>query len=208
MTSGVPTPRPTPAFAAGVAPLCLPPLRRPIGWRELDDATLVARAHSVLAMTYLPSQLGHWEDEVALPQVTGSAPQQPVVDTPYLQALARMQAQLAMSQEQPQDDTRVAPPSKGIRFPGWLLTASLAIAFLQLVMWVVAVQPLEVIALVQRSVNEWQASQTGKGARDTPEQDESLTQSTPLDPAHWWQSRNNAAIPLRTPGTSGQEQSP
>jgi hypothetical protein len=180
-----------------------------MGWRELDDATLVARAHSILATTYLPSPMDHWEDDVGLSDRTGSAPSPgPVLDTPYMQALVRMQAQLAMQQDPPQEGARATPKTKGIRFPGWLLTASLALAFLQLVMWVVAVQPLEVIALVQRSVNEWQASQTGKGARDTPEQDESLTQSTPLDPAHWWQSRNNAAIPLRAPVTSGQEKPP
>ena len=96
-------------------------------------------------------------------------------------------------------NSRPSPSVLGIRFPGWLLLASLVLASLQLFMLLVAVDPLEVIAVFRRSANEWQSTHPRLHESANSKEEEPTSPKTPLDPANWWQSAQKISKPEPVP---------
>jgi hypothetical protein len=180
-----------------------------MGWRELDDATLVARAHALLVghisgaepdLEGLAVMSVHADSALRSKRVQkgrGAHGLEPS-DAAFRAAWARLQARSTPQDEPDSEDAGTAPTSKGPRYPGWLLTASLTLAALQLLMLLVAFEPTEMIKVVQRSFHEWKSppqgpsSETNQVPADAVPQDDSVTKNLALDPAQWWQSSQQA----------------
>jgi hypothetical protein len=175
-------------------PICLPVMRRPLGWRELDDKTLLSRAHGLIAAHCAPLD---WPDTPG-PTIEsrGRIPRQEVVplhswqlppsDHFILEEWRRMEA---LHDDPKQERSSEHEPSapKGGRYPGWVLTASLVLVGLQLAMLLVAISPNEVIENVKVNVRQWQITwaETGSAAAEAPSSDWA---AHPKEQAHWWKS--------------------
>ena len=173
-------------------PIFLPPLRRPLGWRELDSKTLLLRAHGLIASQC--AAIG-WSDSSHLDDTRRTTAfgldlidrrQLPSSESFFMEEWSRLQAVA----EQPRSDQDSKPdqsPKKTGRYPGWVLMATLVLAALQLALFWVAISPTEVIETAKRSIRQWQIAHPATEAAAASSTSSEWTSPTE-DRANWWMS--------------------
>lgn len=175
-------------------PVYLPSLRRPVGWRELDSQTLLLRVHGLFA-AHCSSMPWPDSDATAFLHRHRSGPDEaagtgrtawPSTEHALGQEWAHKQSLLENPATE-QTAGRGQPAKASRRISGWILSATLVIAALQLAMLVVAISPLEVIENFKQSARQWQLKQQSAGAFMT-EQSTLPSSDTPRERATWWKS--------------------
>jgi hypothetical protein len=176
------------------APIFLPALRRPLGWRELDSKTLLLRAHGLMAAQCASIGWPHCENlelnditrTTALGVDLNDRRQLPSSENFFIEEGSRLQ----VVAEQPRSDqvsTHDQSPQKKGRYSGWVLTATLVLGALQLAMFWVAISPTEVIETAKKSIRQWQTAHPpteAAAAKSTASEGISPTE----DRANWWTS--------------------
>jgi hypothetical protein len=176
------------------APIFLPALRRPLGWRELDSKTLLLRAHGLMAAQCAPIGWSHC-DNLELDDTTRSTAlgvdlndrrQLPSSENFFIEQWSRLQV-VAEQPRSDQDSKHDQSPQKNGRYSGWVLTATLVLGALQLAMFWVAISPTEVIETAKKSIRQWQTAHPATeaaAAKSTASEGASPTE----DRANWWTS--------------------